>query len=66
MATGEVVETPAIGTPAAVGNCAVGALGGVAVNNVQYMITNLGPLGTEMSLMGQEAKAAANVISACY
>ena len=66
MATGEAVETPAIGTPAAVGNCAVGALGGVAVNNVQYIITNLGPMGTEMSMMGQEAKAIANVISACY
>jgi hypothetical protein len=65
MLAGEAVETPAIGTPAAVGNCAVGVMGGVAFNNIQYIFVNSGQLGAEFSLMGQEAKAAANVISAC-
>jgi RHS repeat-associated protein len=66
MIGGEAIESPLIGTPAAVGNCAVGAVGGVSWNNIQYAITNWSAIRTEASLVGQEAKAVANVISACY
>jgi hypothetical protein len=66
MIGGEAIESPLIGTPAAPGNCAVGAVTGVSWNNIQYVLTNASALGTEFSLMGQAAKAAANVISACY
>ena len=66
MIGGEAIESPLIGTPAAPGNCAVGAAAGVSWNNVQYVLTNASALGTEFSLMGQEAKAVTNVISACY
>jgi hypothetical protein len=38
----------------------------MVLNDVQYMIVNAGPIGTELSLMGQQAKAVANVVSACY
>jgi hypothetical protein len=37
----------------------------VTVENIQYIFVNPGQLGAEFSLMRQEAKAAANVISAC-
>jgi len=63
---GEAIETPAVGTPAAAGNCAVGAAGGVAFDNLGYLFTHLNEFGTGVSLMGQEAVAAENVINACY
>lgn len=62
---GEAIESPLVGTPA-VGNCAVGAVAGVDWNNIQFVPSSASALSTEVSLMGQEAKAAANVISGCY
>jgi RHS repeat-associated protein len=63
---GEALETPAIGTPAAVGNCAVGAIGGALTENAVYTLGHLDEVGSAFSLMGSQAKAIANVVSACY
>ncbi len=63
---GEAVETPAIGTPAGVGNCAVGALAGGAAVGPGFALDHQSDVWTELSLAGKEANAIANVIGACY
>ena len=50
----------------ALGNCAVEAIGGVTTEGLVFSLDHLSDIGSEFSMMGQEAKAVANVISACY
>jgi len=56
MVTGEAIEPPAIGTPAAVGNCAVGAVYGVAETNLAWSILNIKAMGRQLSWGGKRLK----------
>jgi len=64
--SGEEIESPAIGTPAAAGNCAIRAtVGGISEHYV-FLSTHLNDVRRDLSLMGQEAQAVASVTRACY
>ena len=60
---GEVIETPLIGTPAAPGNCAVGAVGGALTAEGVFVIANFGDIVSDTV---SEAEAVAQVVQACF
>ena len=63
VVTGEAIETPLIGTPAAVGNCAVGAIGGGLTAEAIFAYANFGDI---MSGTISDTKAVAQMIQNCF
>jgi hypothetical protein len=60
---GTETVAPVVGTPLAVGDCAVGAIGGGLTAFGVFMIANAGDV---VSLETSEAKALAQVVQECF
>jgi hypothetical protein len=54
---------PVVGTPLAVGDCAVGAIGGTLTAEGVFVVANFGDI---VSGTTSEAKAVAQVVQACF
>jgi hypothetical protein len=62
---GEEIVTVGVGTPLAVGACVIGAIEGVEVANGVFILSHLGLLREQASLIGQLAIAEAEEAIAC-